>query len=169
MTVEPAALPTDSRLVDLYPGADLADAFAVLLPADATRDIERLAKAVFAQPSPWFKALLGLRDAIVGNLGIKTAKSMLQAGTANKIYFFPILNRSAHEIIVGENDIHLDFQASILLGKTLPDGRQQLIVTTVVHCHNRLGRTYLFVIRPFHGLVVRDFLWRAEARGWEAA
>jgi hypothetical protein len=30
-----------------------------------------------------------------------------------------------------------------------------------VHCHNRLGRTYLAVIAPFHRVIVRATLERA--------
>ena len=39
-------------------------------------------------------------------------------------------------------------------------------MTTAVHCHNLFGRVYLFVISPFHRLVVRSALARAAARGW---
>jgi hypothetical protein len=35
-----------------------------------------------------------------------------------------------------------------------------------VHCHNRLGRFYIFVIAPFHRLVVKASLRRAAALGW---
>jgi hypothetical protein len=53
---------------------------------------------------------------------------------------------------------------SSLLKEAVPDGRRELILTTLVHCHSRLGRIYLFLIRPFHGVVVRDFIRRAEWR-----
>jgi hypothetical protein len=35
-----------------------------------------------------------------------------------------------------------------------------------VHCHNLLGRAYLFVIAPFHRLVVKASLRRAAHIGW---
>jgi hypothetical protein len=34
-------------------------------------------------------------------------------------------------------------------------------VVTVVHCHNRLGRTYLAVIAPFHRAIARANLEQA--------
>ncbi len=39
-------------------------------------------------------------------------------------------------------------------------------MTTAVRCHNLFGRVYLFVISPFHRLVVRSVLARAAGRGW---
>jgi hypothetical protein len=164
MTVRASALPTESCLAIGYAGADLADAYLIMLPPGATRDINGLAEEILAHPSAWFRALLSLRDGIVAPFGIKTARSLLEDEAPEKIYFFPVVRRTSTEVVVGEVDVHLDFQASILLGKPLPDGRQELTLTTVVHCHNRLGRIYLFLIRPFHGVVVRDFLRRAEWR-----
>ncbi|HEV3177687.1 MAG TPA: DUF2867 domain-containing protein [Stellaceae bacterium] len=40
-------------------------------------------------------------------------------------------------------------------------------MVTVVHCHNRLGRTYLAVIAPFHRAIAQANLERA-AREMEA-
>lgn len=49
-----------------------------------------------------------------------------------------------------------------------PDRGDAAFVTlsTVVHCHNRLGRVYLFAIGPFHRLIVQSGLRRAARRGW---
>jgi Protein of unknown function (DUF2867) len=160
--VRASALPTESSLASGYAGANLADAYVIMLPSGTTRDINGLAKEILAYPSAWFRALLSLRDGIVAPFGIKTTNSLLKDAVPEKIYFFPVVRRTSTEVIVGEVDVHLDFQASILLGKALPDGRRELILTTVVRCHNRLGRIYLFLIRPFHSVVVRDFMRRTE-------
>jgi Protein of unknown function (DUF2867) len=40
------------------------------------------------------------------------------------------------------------------------------VVSTVVHCHNRLGRTYITLIAPFHRRVVEAGLRRAARLGW---
>jgi hypothetical protein len=63
------------------------------------------------------------------------------------IGFFPLLSKSAGELVVGEDDRHLDFRVAILL-RTGAAGGRELVAVTVVHCHNRLGRTYLAVIAP---------------------
>jgi hypothetical protein len=72
--------------------------------------------------------------------------------------FFPVQWESNDEIVLGEDDRHLDFRLS-LLRRNSPTGTQ-LIATTVVHSHNAFGLTYLNVIRPFHHLVIRTNLAR---------
>jgi hypothetical protein len=76
------------------------------------------------------------------------------------IGYFPLLSRSAGELVAGEDDWHLDFRVAILLRAGAAGGRQ-LVVVTVVHCHNWLGRTYLAVIRPFHRAIARANLEQA--------
>ncbi|MGO8646631.1 DUF2867 domain-containing protein, partial [Rhizobium ruizarguesonis] len=63
--------------------------------------------------------------------------------------YFPLLSKSATELVVGEDDAHLDFRFTIQLRTDAANGRE-LVVGTVVHCHNRLGRIYLAMIAPFH-------------------
>jgi hypothetical protein len=169
MTIaRPVALPTDSSVAQLYAGADLADAFAIDIGrADGARDIRALAQSVLGDPAPWFRALLALRDAAVVGFGVKTARQMRDAAARNPagyIDFFPILWRSDRELVLGEDDSHLDFKVSLLLRPAANAAGSELVATTVVHCHNRLGRIYLAVIAPFHRLVVKANLQRA-ARG----
>jgi hypothetical protein len=38
-----------------------------------------------------------------------------------------------------------------------------------VHCHNRLGRIYIFLIAPFHRWLVQAILRRAAHIGWPQA
>jgi hypothetical protein len=154
MTVRASALPTESSLASGY---DLADAYV--------RHDTRYQWFGEGNLGPSFCLVQGTcACGIVAPFGIKTTSSLLKEAVPEKIYFFPVVHRTSTEVIVGEVDVHLDFQASILLGKALPDGRRELIPTTAVHCHNRLGRIYLFLIRPLHGVVVRDFMHRAEWR-----
>ena len=86
--------------------------------------------------------------------GVK-ASHALEAG--DRIVFFPVLSRSADEIVLGADDLHLDFRGSVLLRRT---DRTVVVATTVVRCHNLLGRLYLAAILPFHVLVVTDSLRR---------
>lgn len=163
------SLPAESRIAALFPGADLADAFAVPLPAGASgRPIEDLAEAVLGNPPVWLRSLLAVRDGVMVRFGVKTT-AMLRARAvgsgAARVNFFPILSQTADEIILGEDDRHLDFRASILV-RDRSGGGQELVMTTVVHCHNRLGRAYLRAILPFHRLVVTSSLRRAVRRGW---
>lgn len=167
---EPRAVapPANSALAGLYGDADLVDAYAVTLPGSAPDDVAALARAALEKPAPWFVALLDIRDAVMSVTGVKSSQRIRrEAGRrgVETIAFFPIMGRSSNELILGEDDRHLDFRASVLVRSHDGDGQRELVLTTVVHCHNLLGRAYLRAISPFHRLVVRSNLARlARAR-----
>lgn len=172
-SVKSVALPAESGVAHLYQAPDLADAYAVRLPENAVDDPELLARFVFAHQAGWVAKLLCLRDAIVGRFGLKTV-ALLRAqdpAAGERVDIFRIYNRSAHEIILGEDDSHLDFRLSLLQQtRDTREGRSRyLVLSTVVHCHNALGRFYILVIAPFHRLVVRSSLQRAARIGWPVA
>ena len=160
-------LPRESALLPWYEGAHLADAFAIPLPSEATHHIERLAQAVLGRPSRTFLSLLALRDLLVAPLGLRTSRRARREGDAHgpRIFIFKVLETYPRELIVGRDEEHLAFRMSVLT-KGLPDGRREFVLTSVVHCHNVLGRLYLAVIHPFHIFIVRSFLRRAAAHGW---
>jgi hypothetical protein len=154
--------PTDSVLAPLYAGADLLDAFAIHLPAGASDDVEVLARAAFERPAWWIRALTWIRDKVMATLGVKSSGAIGAAGAVRGpvIGYFPLLSKHAEELVIGADDRHLDFRAAILQRAAEVGGRE-LVAVTVVHCHNRLGRTYLAVIAPFHRAIVRANLQRA--------
>ena len=156
-------LPSRSRIAGLYAGADLADAYAIGLPGDATHDIETLTRFMLGEQAPWLRLLMGVRDAAVAGFGIKTSRRLRQASSTDgmaRIYIFRVYEITGDEAILGEDDKHLDFRASVQRRS------DDIVVTTVVHCHNLLGRLYLALITPFHRLVVKSMLRRAARRGW---
>jgi hypothetical protein len=158
----------DSLLSQQFAGADLLDAYAIQLPPNTTRDIGVLAEAVLGDPAPWFSALLRIRDAAAGVLNLKTTRQVRASAAAQgtpHINFFPVISSSDREIILGEDDTHLEFRASLLL-RDAQNGSADLVLTTVVQCHNTLGRAYLAIVRPFHQTVVRSSLDRAQRNGW---
>ena len=162
------ALSARSGITQLYKSANLADAFAVWLPAGTSNKPEVLARFIFAHQPSWITWLMKLRDTIVACFGLKTAKHL--ATLTNRVGIFKIYSNTQNEIILGEDDKHLDFRISIFhSAETQPNGGHQLVVTSVVHCHNLLGRAYIFIIAPFHRMVVKASLLRAARLGWPRA
>jgi hypothetical protein len=155
--------PAQSGVVRLYQPVHLVDAFAIRLPADASRDAETLARFIVSHQPAWVERLTAVRDMIVAPFRLKTARHLAQVASreqAERVGIFRIYSRSGTEIVLGEDDRHLDFRVSVLCTS------HEVTVTTVVHCHNLLGRAYLFVIAPFHRLVVKASLRRAATIGW---
>ena len=167
------ALPPGSAVTRAYPSVNLADAFAIGLPAGASTDPEVLARFLFAHQPAWIGGLMKVRDLLVAGFGLKTGKhlaSLAEGARAHRVGIFKVYSVSETEIILGEDDKHLDFRVSVLCPvAALPHASRQLVVSTVVQCHNRLGRAYIFLIAPFHRAVVKASLRRAARVGWPAA
>jgi hypothetical protein len=155
-------MPPDSVLAPLYMGADLLDAYAVRLPVGASNDLEALARAGFERQAWWIRALTHVRDAIMAPVGVRSSRAVgVTAATRGPVIgFFPLLSKNAGELVMGADDRHLDFRLGILL-RTDAVGGRELVVVTVVHCHNWLGRTYLAAIAPFHRAIARASLEQA--------
>ena len=116
---------------------------------------------------------MAVRDALVGRFGLKTAKQLTSLGAESetgRVGIFKIYGTSPSEVVLGEDDKHLDFRLSVLCSGTPPPGGiRHLTLATVVHCHNSLGRVYILVIAPFHRQAIESSLRRAARIGWPLA
>jgi hypothetical protein len=157
----------ESRLVASSQGADLSDAFAIALPHPAAADVVELAKAVFSNPPPIVAPLMRLRDLIMARFGVKTAAEIRRAAAQQPlgaIGAFRVKEIASKEVVMGEDDRHLNFNTSFLVRQTA-EGRE-LVWSTVVHCNNRLGRFYLAAIAPVHRRLLPAYLNLTAQRGW---
>ena len=155
--------PPASGIRDWYEGADLLDSYAVALPAHAPDDARVLARLALERPPAGFRLLMGMRDSVMSAVGIKTSADIrAEADGRDRIDFFPVIASSAAEVVLGEDDRHLDFRTAMTL--VHERDRRLLVSTTSVRSHNRLGHLYLAVIRPFHLMIVRHGLERLARR-----
>lgn len=146
------APPTDGLLADALPVVDWSHAVAVRCAPTAPREPQVWADAIFGRPPLWVGAAMLLREALVGVVGIERAH-----GNA----FTPLATTDT-EVLLGIDQSHLDFRASV---RRTDDG---VVLTTVVHLHNRRGRIYSVLVHAIHPSVVRASLGRA-ARSLQAA
>jgi hypothetical protein len=112
--VEQVALPSQSGVATAFESVDLADAFAIQLPSDASKNPDVLARFIFSVQPPWIAALTSVRDAIGAGLGLKTAKHLATLSSdpaAKRISIFRVFGTSASEVVLGENDKHLDIDS----------------------------------------------------------
>jgi hypothetical protein len=144
--------PTDVPAGGLLDGAlarvDFADAHSVVARPGTPEDPQAWADAVFRDPPAWVVAALGLRQALVGFVGIARGDTSA----------FDTLARTDDEVLLGTDDGHLDFRASV---RREPD---RVVVSTVVTLHNRRGRGYFAIVRLVHPVVVQAMLNRAARR-----
>jgi hypothetical protein len=144
VTVVP--VPSTPLLADALPEVTWSDAYAAPLPAGGREcDPQDWADAVFRHPPGWVRILFGLRQLAVRAVGIETGGS----------HVFDTLDRRCDEVLLGVDQQHVSFRASVLLE------RDRVVVSTVVAVHNRRGHAYSRLIRHVHPWVVRSLLARA--------
>jgi hypothetical protein len=110
--------------------------------------------------------LLRLRNTLVRPFGPKTTRLAVSALTALEpgavVGIFRVCARSDNEIILGDDDRHLDFRIGIL--RQVENGQIAVIVSTIVSFHNWLGHLYFVPVQPFHRVIVPVLMRRAVAR-----
>ena len=162
-------MPAESLAASAFAVTSYADAFALDLPDGATRDVDELTLLIATSSPWWVDSLMWLRDRLVSVVGLRTAgdresglssDSPLRVG--DKAGIFTVVARSENEVMLGGNDRHLDFRASVIVRRG--PKRDSVVLATVVHHNNWQGRAYFLVVRPFHEVVVRSILRDAAKR-----
>ncbi|WP_348638452.1 DUF2867 domain-containing protein [Paraburkholderia sp. D15] len=124
--IEQAGLPPASQLMPSYGRAEFADAFSVDLQEAASHDAEFIARHIFDHQPEWIAALLVLRDFLVRPFGLKRAADLRAEGD-DRINIFRVFGRYPNEIVLGEDDTHLNFRVSVLV-QPPSDGRPHLVI-----------------------------------------
>jgi hypothetical protein len=143
----------------LLAGAQFVDAFRIRLEGRAL-DARNAAQRMMGRSPRWIETLLSLRNALVAPFGLKTSGDG-EAAKGGLIGIFPVLSEMPDRLIAGFDDHHLDFR--VVVDVAAFGQGQQVTATTLVRTHNRLGRTYLAIILPFHRLIVRNLLRQVAA------
>jgi len=143
--VSTVAVPRSALLAVALPGIDWSDAYAVSFPDRPPGDPQEWADAIFHSPPAWVAALFGVREVLVRVVGIERGGP----------HAFDTVSWNADEVLLGIDQRHLSFRASVLLEPT------RVVLSTVVQVHNKRGRAYSAVVRRVHPVVVRTMLRRA--------
>jgi hypothetical protein len=146
-------VPGTRLLAAALPQVDWSDAYAVRRPGGSSSDPQVWADAIFRSPPRWIGALLLTRESLVRLVGIERAGRRA----------FDAVACSDNEVLLGIDQGHLGFRASVLCEP------ERIVLSTVVHVHNRRGRLYWFIVRRVHPAVVRTMLARAAIQMAEAA
>jgi len=159
MTAIPIKLPPNSALHQFVNPGDFIDCY-FNDSVDENVSVSRAAAKALTQMPRWAIALLKVRNFVVSLFGLKTGASTPVPADLNNLVvgdhigFFPVQLIAENEILIGLDDKHLNFLISLMRyngGITL---------ATWVHTHNWFGRIYLWMIMPFHKLIVRNAVAR---------
>jgi hypothetical protein len=165
--VTTTALPQPSAIHATLQGADFWDAYAAPDPAPAASALQAWLDLAARTPR-WTRRLMALRNRLVRLVGLQDLGQLdggLPPGAqaaryrvGDRVGIFTIRHLDAREVVMGQDDTHLDVQVSLC--KREQDGRPVVVLGTVVHVHNALGHAYMAVVKPFHRRIVRAMLAR---------
>jgi hypothetical protein len=170
-------VPAGTAIHATLPGAHFFDAYAVADPRPATSALHTWLD-VLARTPRWTEHLLAVRNRLVRLVGLKGVGQLQDmhrpaSGGApsdarsyrvgDRVGIFVIRHLSDAEVVMGQDDRHLDVQVSLTKHPAPPGGTASVVLSTVVHIHNTLGHAYMAVITPFHRLIVRSMLQRLAA------
>ncbi len=137
---------------------DFQDAFTTTNTRDS---LEIITKKIFGTAPRWVSVLMKIRNGIVRLFGIRSegrptiSKEFKKGG---HVYFFNIYEIEENEVLLGADDRHLDFRVSVLKEEK---SENNVKVTTIVNYKNRLGRIYMWFVKPFHRMVVKRMVKQA--------
>jgi len=132
--------------------------------------ITDIGELFFNSGPKWADFLMSIRDKIVGLFGLKTASTIseeernhvvLKFEEGEQLNIFKLYSKSESELIMGDDDKHLNFRVSLLLDSTDVDSKKKkILITTVVTYRNWLGKIYFIPVKPFHTLIVKETMKR---------
>ena len=118
--------------------------------------IDSLLTRVFKIPD-FTKLLMKIRNTVVSIFGLKTGKGRLIKQDfypiGGKAIYFTVVDRNDNEIVMQEDDKHLNFRVSLFMNSN--NISKEVFMTTLVKYNNLWGRIYFLPVRPFHRMIVK--------------
>lgn len=167
--VTTSTIPDNSTLRSDVNSFDYVDSYRKSFSDEADNiDITKIGKLFFTSGPKWIDGLFAARNKVVGLFGLKTPKNTtdkqkqidnFKCEKGEQLGLFKVFDKTNNEVILGEDDKHLNFRISLLLDKFADKNEQKnLTITTTVKFNNLFGRLYFLPVRPFHKLIVPTML-----------
>jgi len=165
MKINKIAIPEDSLIHGTLNQIHYADCYSVDFQNERVITVEEVARMFFKSIPDWVLFLLDLRNWAVKWFGLKSenAREVLARLDSDPIEpgkpfgIFQVINKNANEILMGDEDKHLDFRVSIRLN-TEGGNEYAASVATIVQFNHFSGRLYFLPVKPFHKLIVRSMM-----------
>lgn len=178
-TVREIPVPAGTAIHATLPGAQFFDAYEVADDHPAQNALQTWLDVVARTPR-WTQQLMAVRNKLVRLVGLKdlgqlhdghppaSGRSPRDARSyrvGDRVGIFLIRHLSDTEVVMGQDDKHLDVQVSLTKQGQQGTAPATVVVSTVVHIHNTLGHAYMAVITPFHRRIVRAMMQRLADHG----
>lgn len=159
--VQPCPLPSQSSIANLAVGASFIDCRQVLAN-DPERTAMRHLLNLMSQTPAWIDRMMGLRNRVVQLFGLKDLGRLTHIDLTradedyrpdDRVGIFTLVAQAPDEVLVVDRDKHLDVYLSLNRLPLTAEGLRPVVLSTVVHPHNLLGRLYILPVAPFHRLI----------------
>lgn len=139
---------------------DYCDSYQIVKYTEET--IDNITTEIFSIPN-WADVLMRIRNPIVRFFGLRTGnkKDITKSpyySVGSKAGYFTVIDRNENEIVMAEDDKHLNFRTSLMKKKNEQD--HSIYLTTIVKFNNIWGRIYFLPVKPFHQIIVKSLLKR---------
>ncbi len=164
--IKVSAFPPNSVINETFGKIDYIDTYKVPIYDYQEYSIDYITALFFISLPAWIKMLLSFRNFIVKFFGLKGGGISKLKEPDESIYFpigseaviFKVQNRNINEIVLAENDKHLNFRTSLLIENVAEKDYGYLYCSTIVQYNNIFGRLYFFPVKPFHKLIIKTML-----------
>jgi len=165
--------PAHSLIANRLPGAYFHDAWSVEAGEPQLSALDQFLKALSHTPA-WVNTCMVLRNRVVALLGLKYlgaldnldgSKRAAEYRPGERVGIFTLIDNRFDEVLLGDQDKHLDVTLSVHRTPASPDGKVIVTVTTVVHVKNLLGRAYMLPVKPMHRLIAPTVLKAVASTG----
>ena len=158
--------PPDSIIGESFSKTDYADTYKVPVYNCQDYSIDYLTALFFTSMPLWINGLMSLRNSLVKLWGLRGANvrhlnepdRSIHYEIGSKAVLFRVHDRNDVEIVLAENDKHLNFRTSLLVVRGNDKKQGYLYCTTIVHYNNIFGKLYFFPVKPFHQLIIKAML-----------
>ena len=160
--VRKAPLAENSIIKNALKEIHYEDSYEVLFQSKNQINVEDVYIAFFNSAPKWLEQLMRLRNKLVSAFGLKAPDpdqeelKQFKVEVGNGLGLFKIIDKTDKEILVGEDDKHLNFRVSFLLkqNQLLPVYSYSFLFSSTVFFNNWSGRVYFFFVKPFHKMIV---------------
>jgi hypothetical protein len=153
-------IPENSIISDGFERIDYCDTYEVVTKTNDS--IDKLTTKIFKIPD-WVALLMKIRNTLVKLFGIKTGDTndineSEYYPIGSKAVYFTVIDRNDKEIVMAEEDKHLNFRTSVLIRRK---GSSEFVnLTTIVKYNNIWGRIYFMPVKPFHQIIIKSLMKR---------
>ena len=157
-------IPRDDKIFISFGKVNYEDRFCLIHETKKIINIDFIIVKLIKTIPKWFDLLLNLRNVIARIFGLKTGKIGNIYKNSEKLIFKQdqmigdifIFFKDKNHLIAELKDKHLDFRFSIFIWQK--EGITKVSLSTIVKINNIFGWFYIFLIKPFHRLIIPYFL-----------